>query len=329
MSVTIICVKPAPQDVRIPQPRGGNQSRARASVKPRQQTGFTLIELMVVIGCLGVLAATILPVLAASKANTQSAACLNNLRRLGAAVHMYASDHNDEMVYPNWGTVNQFDGWLFRSIGAANLQMLNAALGRINGQPVCPPANPNNANVQSFIYGQGELYPYIRQVSPYWCPAQDASCTQSPWYQNVFLSSPGSTSVSGNEIYSTYIMNGAVVNFPSAIVQNPAFLGQFKLSNVHFGPNDVLMWEPQDTAPAYNDASSAAANSDRGDPSQRHITGCPLLRIDGGSEMQEYSYILSQMSGFPTSPQGITPQTPFNNEFFYAPGYVDGGFSEF
>lgn len=220
-----------------PKPRLQEQTHKveRFPAEISQQEGFTFTELLVVIGCLAILAVAVLPALAAGKANTQLVACLNNLNRLGTAVHLYAADDNDEMVYPDWGTINRWSGWLYQADGSGSLLAVNRSLGTYNGQPVCPPASPANSNVQK-IYQRGALYPYIQQVSPYWCPSQDAAFSQSPWYQHVFLSSPGSTSVGGYDIYSTYIMNGAVISFPSVTIQNSADLKQCKLSNFILSP---------------------------------------------------------------------------------------------
>ena len=41
---------------------------------------------------------------------------------------MYSADNDDRVVYPNWGTINKCQGWLFRSQGAGNLSSLNGAL---------------------------------------------------------------------------------------------------------------------------------------------------------------------------------------------------------
>lgn len=231
------------------------------------------------------------------------------------------------MVYPNWGSINTWSGWLFTGTGSANLQLLNQVLGTINGSPVCPPANLLNANVQKFVYQKGALYPYTHQANTYWCPTQDAANNQSQWFQKVFQNQ-GANNASSSDIYSTYIMNGAVIDFPDQQTQNPAQLRQYKLSNLHFRGNYILMWEPPDTSAGYNDGASKASALDGGQPGQGHVTGCPLLRIDGASEMQQYDYITSQMMGFANSPQGIVTTTPFENEFFYAPGFIDGGFAD-
>src|SRR6188474_290989 len=57
--------------------------------------GFTLLELLVVIGLLGLLAALLLPALARAKHSSRSTVCLNNLRQWGFATHGYAAEHDD------------------------------------------------------------------------------------------------------------------------------------------------------------------------------------------------------------------------------------------
>jgi prepilin-type N-terminal cleavage/methylation domain-containing protein/prepilin-type processing-associated H-X9-DG protein len=57
--------------------------------------GFTLIELLVVIAILAILAAILFPVFARARESARRTTCLSNLRQLGLAAHMYASDHDE------------------------------------------------------------------------------------------------------------------------------------------------------------------------------------------------------------------------------------------
>ena len=61
----------------------------------RIQNGFTLIEMLVVIGVLGLMVAIVLPLLSGSRHQAQAAKCLSNLKQLSTAFHLYAGDNHD------------------------------------------------------------------------------------------------------------------------------------------------------------------------------------------------------------------------------------------
>jgi prepilin-type N-terminal cleavage/methylation domain-containing protein/prepilin-type processing-associated H-X9-DG protein len=61
--------------------------------------GFTLVELLVVVAIVVILMVLQLPAYTTDKTKSKGLQCLNNLRQLGLAWHMYAEDNHDYFLY--------------------------------------------------------------------------------------------------------------------------------------------------------------------------------------------------------------------------------------
>ncbi len=66
-----------------------------------KRKGFTLVELLIVIGIVSILAAMIFPVFQSVREAGRRTACLSNLRNLGMACSLYSQDNDD--FYPLGG----------------------------------------------------------------------------------------------------------------------------------------------------------------------------------------------------------------------------------
>jgi len=119
--------------------------------------GFTLVELLVVIGIIALLIAALLPALSRARSSAQSAACLNHLRQLQVCWLMYANDH-DGALPPNLSVYDLSTG---EPIPGLDLRLTWCA-GNAR-------RDVNTVNIE-----KGYLFPYNRSTAIYHCPADKA-----------------------------------------------------------------------------------------------------------------------------------------------------------
>jgi prepilin-type N-terminal cleavage/methylation domain-containing protein len=124
-----------------------------------RRRGFTLLELLTVIATIATLAALLLPVLGKAKTKAQGTKCMSNLRQLGIAWELYASENGGWLVesYP----ANNTNAWVLGDMTVAaeatNLELLR----------------------------RGKLFPYNPSVEIYHCPGDQGARVNGQVFASV------------------------------------------------------------------------------------------------------------------------------------------------
>ena len=286
-------------------------------VGPLPVSGFTLIELLVVIAIIAILAAMLLPVLAAAKRRALEIQCINNLKELQIGWVLYAGDFQDYMLPNSPYNYAAADSWCPNS-GEAPPSLMNwtTAVG----------------NTNAVYFKTTILTPYMSSVfGVYRCPADLWPSQNGYRIRDYSMQS---------QVGNLYCKNGQGTQL-GTLALNPGGVAYVKLTELHSqpGPSDTIVFleeHPNSLVNSPVQDGYLEVDSTGGTfpdvPGSMHRWSCGMSFADGHVEMHKWLTSVLQIQVVPggTLKSSVT-STTLNADWYWFtthcsglnPGYVN------
>jgi len=265
------------------------------------KSGFTLVELLVVIGIIALLISILMPALGRVRDQANRIKCMSNIRSVMQGIVMYSSENKQALPWTNWGG-NYKRTNVPDPIGTAGWLYDNPGWDQWTGGVQDPD--------WSYLEG-GMVYRYLKSREIFKCP----------------LHTERVAPMGATEKYTSYIMNGVVCDFGAP--------GMFSYKATRLQINDIIIWETGESqlmnriqgGPPYNDGASFPFEwlSERHGAKGRSVTngkisgngGASVGCVDGHVEWFSYKDYSDELDK-PVAKPG-------HSRLYYSPQLQNGG----
>ena len=273
------------------------------------RSGFTLIDLLIVIAIIAILAAILMPVFASAREKARQTACMSNSKQIGLAATEYMQDYDEAMV-PQGNQAPNFQRWSNLLFPYIKTYQVFVCPDQANWGPNganCPGANcvPGttasggggaygmNFNLQNSVYNYAPLY--VSQIAR---PS------------NIFLFCEAAQLGYGGDSAPATVAD---------IATSPDNLNPVNWSSPHYAyePSDYEVTPPGPFTDGGENYNTDNSNNSRR-PVGRHNDGLTIVYLDGHAKWLPIIQFLGPMNHIcPTTVNG-------NNENAYQDGWCYG-----